>query len=331
MKDTHYTVCKYSGVVVHASDILGRFISQPEIVQHPIFEHKLDHVLRIAAHKELTPIERRLICAALLKNLRLIDFDCSILPDDFTTSNIINPLLNIVNKLGILEDKELSRYPRYRITDETRTLVYLDSYVKELEHCYLWQTQGKVMPTVASQRMEATFQSQLDDAAKRFNTKTVNAAILSWGFSFISDYDVAPRITALMDILSANSQKSWKALYQILNSKTRNLITHTNLSELREWMYDVIPDTLQDRPRRIVLIRYIDALIEGQQRDLMNHMADLGETTLSQSVIKTVSGVSYLVKEAVKETQHASARPIRSDYASVTDFAKALAAYSKGV
>lgn len=334
MNNLHITVCKYSGVELHASNILGRFISIPELVQHPIFEHRVSHVLRIAANPTLEPIERRVIVAALIKNLNLVEFDCTILPSDYTTSNLIAPLISIVNKIAALPEKELKRYPRYRITSDTRDLTTFKSYLDSLQHAYLWQTQGRVMPTIASQQMEDTFQSKLDDAAKQFNAKTVNTKILSWGFSFVRQYEgekVLPRTIALMDLLEDNPTKSWKALYAQLNSRTRNLIAKFNMVELRELLYDLLPEDLDSTPRRIVVIRYIDALIEGQQKDLMNHLAELGETEISKNVIKTVSGVSYLVKEVNEKPQENKDKPKRSDYTSAADYAKAFVAYSKGL
>lgn len=333
MSKPYFTVCKYSGVAISATSILSRFIAVPELTQHPIFEHKITHVLRIAANETLDHLERRVIVAALIKHLNLVEFDCAVLPSDYTTSNLLSPLLNIVNKIAALPEKELTRYPRYRITDSTRDLTMFKSYIEQLEHCYLWQTQGRVMPTVATQRMEDTFQSKLDDSAKRFNAKTVNASILSWGFEAVRKYKtefVPQRVIALMDLLESNPQKSWKALYQQLNSKTRNLIIKSNLVELRELMFDLVPADIDSTPRRIVLIRYVDALIEGQQKDLMNHLAEMGETEVSKNVIKTVSGVSYMIKEANIKPQIDTNKPKRSDFNSAVEFAKALAAYAKG-
>ena len=328
------TVCAFSGVTIHASEILSRFIVTPSLVKHPLFDHPAEHILRIACNDTLTAIERRVVVAALIDKMRLVSFTCSILPTDYMTTDIIGKLARVVNKIAALPEKELKYYPKYVINDVTRDLSTFSSYIEEVETTYLYQTQGRIAASVASVRMEDIFQAKLDDAAKRFSASTVNATILNWAFDFVEKYhsqssEVSNRTIALMTLLSTHPQKSWKALYNTLNSRTRNLITKDSMRELREWLFDLVPDDLDSRPKRIVVIRYIDALIQGQQQDLMNHLAEMGEGSYSQKVVKTVSGVSYVVSE-VKENMlptNTEKKPVRADYNSAVDFAKALTAY----
>ena len=327
------TVCAYSGVVISASDILSRFIVTPSLVKHPLFEHPAEHILRIACNDTLTPIERRVVVAALIDKLKLVTFSCAILPNDFMTTALISKLARVVNKVAALPEKELKYYPKYVINDVTRDLSTFDSYLQEIETTYLYQTQGRITASVASVRMESAFQTQLDDAAKRFSAQTVNATILKWAFDFVEAYsignEIPNRTLALMALLEQHPQKSWKALYNTLNSRTRNLITKDSMRELREFLFDLIPDDLDSRPKRIVVIRYIDALIQGQQQDLMQHLADMGEAAYSQKIVKTVSGVSYLVSEVKQDRLPTDTenKPVRADYKSAVDFARALTAY----
>lgn len=328
---TYFSYCRYSGVALDASNILSRFIHTPTASEHPLFGHRLAHVLRIAANDTLTGIERRVVVACLIKHLRTVEFRCSILPDDYLTSEIIARLASIVSKLGALPESAISAYPKYVITEETRDLRTFNEYLSLLLHEYLFKTQGILTTTIASQELEQEIQNKIDDAPTKFNHNSVNARLLSWAFSFIRDYEmlavIKPRTIALMDYLESNPTKTWKSLYNGLNKQMRRLLSKECLEELREHLFEMVPDNLQDRAKRIIVIRYVDALIEGQQKDLISQLSELGMADISKREMKSVSGVSYMVK-TVNEISN-SDRPKRSDFSSAVEFANALAAFGR--